>query len=85
MITLAHEKKQFINYSKEELVAAGVPNSVITIAENELVLEQRKAAYKIKSDPLYMEWQFDQTAVSEKIWRDKVTEIKLRYPLITTS
>lgn len=42
----------------------------------------RKTAYKAESDPLYMEWQFDQTAESEQAWRDKVAEIKLRYPLI---
>lgn len=45
----------------------------------------RKSAYKAESDPLYMEWQFDQTLESENAWRDKVAEIKLRYPLITNS
>ena len=49
------------------------------IIEN--MIAQRKTAYKSESDPLYMEWQFDQTAESEQAWRDKVAEIKLRYPL----
>jgi len=44
--------------------------------------DKRQTAYKSESDPLYMEWQFDQTAESEQAWRDKVAEIKLRYPLI---
>ncbi|MDW1763135.1 hypothetical protein R7040_18215 [Vibrio sp. 1069] len=41
----------------------------------------RKAAYKAESDPLYMEWQYDQAPESEAAWRDKVAEIKARYPL----
>jgi hypothetical protein len=45
-------------------------------------LIKRKTAYKTESDPLYMEWQFDQTTESEQAWRDKVEEIKLRYPLV---
>jgi hypothetical protein len=42
---------------------------------------KRKLAYNSESDPLYMEWQFDQTAESEETWRNKVAEIKARYPL----
>lgn len=41
----------------------------------------RKRAYKLESDPLFIEWQFDQTLEKEKQWRDKVVEIKARYPL----
>ncbi|WP_158161249.1 hypothetical protein [Grimontia hollisae] len=41
----------------------------------------RKAAYVTESDPLYMEWQFDKTPEKEHAWRDKVAEIKARYPL----
>jgi len=44
---------------------------------------QREAAYKAESDPLYMEWQYDQTDKAEKKWRDKVAEIKERLPLPT--
>lgn len=51
------------------------------VKTNEQILAERKAAYKAESDPLYMEWQFDQAAESEQIWRDKVLEIKARYPL----
>ncbi len=45
----------------------------------------RQAAYKTESDPLYMEWQYDQTPESESAWRSKVAEIKARYPLPTES
>jgi hypothetical protein len=47
------------------------------------VLSDREAAYKTESDPLYMEWQYDGTAEAEQKWRDKVAEIKERYPLPT--
>ncbi|MGL1407032.1 hypothetical protein ACSTIX_10640 [Vibrio parahaemolyticus] len=66
------------------------PNyEVIQSEKNELALkldveknrERRQSAYRSESDPLYMEWQYDQTAESEQIWRDKVAEIKARYPL----
>jgi hypothetical protein len=46
-------------------------------------IAQREAAYKSESDPLYMEWQYDGTAEAEQKWRDKVAEIKERYPLPT--
>ncbi|QJI30739.1 hypothetical protein HKK55_19185 [Pseudomonas sp. ADAK18] len=41
----------------------------------------RRLAYRTDSDPLYMEWQYDQTEIKEKAWRAKVEEIKARYPL----
>lgn len=44
-------------------------------------LEKRKRAYQLESDPLLAEWQYDQTQEAEQIWRDKVEEIKARYPL----
>ena len=50
-----------------------------------LTVEQTQAArlqaYRAESDPLFLEWQFDKSATAEQIWRDKVTEIKERYPL----
>ena len=46
---------------------------------------QRQAAYRQESDPLYMEWQYDQTSESEQAWRQKVEEIKERFPLPAVS
>jgi hypothetical protein len=43
----------------------------------------RAAAYKAESDPLYIEWQYDQSEEGEALWRAKVLEIKERYPLPT--
>lgn len=52
-------------------------------AEIQRVLDLRSSAYKLESDPLYIEWQFDQTEEGEQLWRDKVLEIKERYPIPT--
>lgn len=43
-------------------------------------IEKRTAAYREEADPLYIEWQYDQEAAQEQIWRDKVAEIKQRFP-----
>ncbi|HGS4817788.1 TPA: hypothetical protein ACMDRM_001683 [Vibrio cholerae] len=45
------------------------------------VLSKRKLSYQKEADPLYLEWQYDNTPESEQAWRDKVAEIKARYPL----
>ena len=41
---------------------------------------KRKEAYRLESDPLFMEWQFDQSSEKRQEWLDKVSEIKARYP-----
>jgi len=42
---------------------------------------KRQDAYKNESDPLFMAAQFDGTPESLNVWKNKVTEIKERYPL----
>ncbi|GJA64103.1 hypothetical protein KAM351_27140 [Aeromonas caviae] len=44
-------------------------------------LTRRQAAYERESDPLYLEWQYDRTPEAELAWRNKVAEIKARYPV----
>ncbi|NLQ17545.1 hypothetical protein HGG82_07875 [Marinomonas sp. M1K-6] len=58
-------------------------DSVIAQRDFELSqnVQKREAAYKRESDPLYMEWQYDQTEEAGQKWRDKVAEIKERFPL----
>lgn len=46
-------------------------------------IDCRKNAYIEESDPLFLEWQYDQSTEKEQAWRDKVAEIKIRYPLPT--
>lgn len=51
----------------------------------ELSEDQAKAArlnaYRVESDPIFMEWQFDQSEEKEQQWRASVEAIKARYPL----
>ncbi|MCS6180035.1 hypothetical protein [Shewanella baltica] len=58
-------------------------NSVLAQRDFELSqnIEKRKATYREESDQLYMEWQYDLTPESEQAWRDKVLQIKQRYPI----
>lgn len=44
-------------------------------------LARRQLAYAAESDHLFLEWQYDKTPEAEQAWRDKVAEIKLRYPV----
>lgn len=44
-------------------------------------LAARQRAYETESDPLFLEWQYDKTPEAEARWRDKVAEIKARYPV----
>lgn len=44
-------------------------------------LTMRQRAYESESDPLFLEWQYDKTPEAEARWRDKVAEIKARYPV----
>lgn len=58
-------------------------DSVLNQQQFELTqnIERRKEAYIKESDPLFIEWQYDQTPECEQHWRDKVLEIKARYPI----
>lgn len=83
-INLEYDGKSYVGFTKSELVIAGVPEHLAIEAEKQHVINQiisgRKTAYIAESDPLYMEWQYDKTPEKEQAWRDKVAEIKARYP-----
>ena len=74
--------------TKSYLVANGVSSAdadaMIANAEKQrelqTVLMQRQQAYKREAEPLFIEFQFDQTPEVEQKWRTKVEEIKARYP-----
>lgn len=63
----------------EEVIASVLAQHNYELTEGQLARRQR--AYEAESDPLFLEWQYDKTAVAEQTWRDKVAEIKLRYPV----
>lgn len=60
-------------------------NELCVAAENSAKLEgivsARRTLYMTEADPLFLEWQYDETPEKEKAWRDKVAEIKALYPL----
>ncbi|SHO57773.1 hypothetical protein [Vibrio quintilis] len=82
---VTYEGRVFDSFSDALMLEAGIPESVITSAQQEQAVidiqTKRRKAYIAESDPLYMEWQYDQTPQKEQQWRDKVAEIKKRYPL----
>lgn len=75
----------FSECSREFLISQGVPVAQVNAVESAQAIadiqDARRAAYAAESDPLFLEYQYEQTDASEKIWRDKVAEIKTRYPL----
>ncbi|NMY24784.1 hypothetical protein HBO19_02195 [Pseudomonas sp. WS 5021] len=80
-----NKDQTFYNVTVGQLLEMGFSKAEVDTA---LQIEQaadlafnRRQAYRVDADPLYMEWQYDQTEAKEKAWRAKVAEIKARYPL----
>ncbi|MEH8223796.1 hypothetical protein [Aeromonas veronii] len=63
----------------EETIASVTAQRDYELTEGQLARRQR--AYVAESDPLFLGWQYDKTLAAEQAWRDKVAEIKLRYPV----
>ena len=87
MFTYIYKGVSHSNTSAEYMQSLGMEQEAIESVLNQQQfelsqnLEKRQAAYTKESDPLYMEAQFDGTPESLQEWRDKVAEIKSRYPL----
>ncbi|MGI0119527.1 hypothetical protein [Zooshikella sp. RANM57] len=72
-----------INQVQNYLKVCGIDipdNQILLFYSVEEAVEGRRQAYKKESDPLYLEWQYDNGKEKELIWRNKVAEIKARYP-----
>lgn len=63
----------------EEVIDSVLAQHNYELTEGQLARRQR--AYVAESDHLFLEWQYDKAAAAEQAWRDKVAEIKLRYPV----
>lgn len=63
----------------EEVIDSVLAQHNYELTEGQLARRQR--AYEAESDHLFLEWQYDKTPAAEQAWRDKVAEIKLRYPV----
>lgn len=87
MFTYIYKGASHSNTSAEYMQNLGMDQEQIDSVLNQQQFElsqnvvRREAAYAKESDPLYMEAQFDGTPESLQKWRDKVAEIKARYPL----
>lgn len=87
LISFEHNGIQYSNWDTESeqfknlKFSADEMSKIIYDAEMLIVSQQRKLAYQKEADPLYLEWQYDQTPEKEQIWRDKVEDIKHRFPL----
>ena len=64
---------------KDDTIASVIAQRNYELGDGQLA--KRQLAYIAESDPLFLEWQYDKTAAAEQAWRDKVAEIKLRYPV----
>lgn len=63
----------------EEVIDSVLAQHNYDLTEGQLARRQRD--YEAESDHLFLEWQYDKTPEAEQTWRDKVTEIKARYPV----
>ncbi|HCF3100908.1 TPA: hypothetical protein NIB79_005226 [Pseudomonas aeruginosa] len=83
--SIEYDGRFYTDCGREFLLAAGVPAAVVDAAEAAHLLaevhEARRAAYVAESDPLYLEWQYDQSDEKEAEWRASVASIKARFPL----
>ena len=86
MFTYIHNSASHTNTSSEYMQGLGLDqetiDSILTQKQYEesLWVNNRAKAYKEESDALFIEWQYDGTPEAEKEWRDKVAEIKARFP-----
>ena len=49
--------------------------------KSRIAIAARKESYAKKSDPLFIEWQYDQTPEAEAAWRNEVAAIKAENPI----
>ena len=86
MFTYIHNSASHTNTSTEYMQGLGLDQDTIDSIlaqkqyEEGLWVTKRVKAYKEESDALFIEWQYDGTAEAEKAWRDKVDDIKSRFP-----
>lgn len=87
-MTYLYDGQHYDNYDPAFMAALGMKDDTIAsviaqrnyeLGDGQLVKRQR--AYVAESDHLFLEWQYDKTPAAEQAWRDKVAEIKLRYPV----
>lgn len=84
IISIDHNGISYSNYEYDDLVSIltqEIVDAAIKAQQTKEAKALRKATYTTESDPLFIEWQYDKTPEKEQQWRDKVAEIKVKYPL----
>lgn len=72
--------REYLNWLEE----GNEPEPADPIPEPDPIV-MRRAAYREESDPLFIEASFDMDDEKFEVWRQKVREIKERYPLTKES
>jgi hypothetical protein len=81
LINVPADRPTLVALGFEEFQADELCNEAEKNANLEGVMLARRTLYLTEADPLFLEWQYDETPEKEKAWRDKVAEIKASYPL----
>nr|WP_262924434.1 hypothetical protein [Pseudomonas aeruginosa] len=81
MINVPADVSVLVALGFTEVQAGGLIDAAASEAKLVDLVAARRAAYVAEADPLFLEWQYDETPEKEQVWRAKVAEIKARYPL----
>lgn len=88
MFSYIYKSKYHSNTDLDYMQSLGMNDeqieSVLMQKEYELgdgMINKRKEAYLTESDPLFIEATFDNNDAKMQAWRDKVIEIKERFPI----
>lgn len=73
------ENKDYRDYC-EWLAAGNIPDEADDTNQPDPIA-MRQAAYRAESDPIFMEARYDDDPAKMQEWKNKVVEIKERYPL----
>jgi len=73
------ENKDY-QYYCEWLAAGNIPDKADDASQPDAIA-MRQAAYRLESDPIFMEARYDDDPAKMQEWKNKVMEIKERYPL----
>ncbi|AZF46507.1 MULTISPECIES: hypothetical protein [unclassified Pseudomonas] len=81
LINVPLDRPTLISLGFSESRAEELCKEAESAAKLEEAITARRTLYATQADPLFLEWQYDETPEKEKAWRDKVAEIKASYPL----
>lgn len=81
LINVPADRPTLISLGFSETRADELCEDAVRTDTLESMVVARRVLYEVQADPLFLEWQYDETPEKEKAWRNKVAEIKALYPL----